>query len=246
MNIVLAAVAGTAVTGLISSAASGIASTASGVITGVYAIGQGVRWLTSSSPPPTMKETLDGLSAVREEVCQREEQLQRKMSEHRSRAQEFADKGQLREARLQITLRLLYDSQIKNIQKTMTAIESHLCALQNAELNRSVLVALHHSSRALGRRGYDEDAVDTMLERLDEQHEQTRDILDSINSAQNLDAASLDEAEIDAELQSMLPRQHSTTPQNGGSPPISKAAPAIVFPAVPTTPLPRLQAEASQ
>jgi len=167
-------------------------------------VGTGISWLTRRPALPPLQDTVDGLTSVRQAVCDREQQMQTKMNEHRERAKKYAEMGQMREARLQIRLRLLYDSQIQNTQKTMTAIESHLCALQAAELNRSVICALHESSRALGRRGYDDDQVDSMLERLDEQHEQTRDILDLI-TAPTLDAASLDDSDIDAELQSLLP-----------------------------------------
>ena len=207
------------------SAINGISATASGIATGFYAIGYGISWITTPTvPPPSMTETVEGLSAVRKAVTDRERELQEKMVEHRHKAKEYAESGQIREARLQIRLRMLYDSQVQNVQRTLTAIESHLCALQSAELNRSVLVALHDSSRALGRRGYDDDAVDDMLEKLDEQHTQTRDILDMINTP-SLDAASLDDSDIDAELQSLLPASSK------------QPAESISFPEVPQTPL---------
>ena len=196
------------------------------------AVGSTIAWFRiPSTPPPTMEDTLRALQSVRQAVADREQELQGKMVEHRNSAQEYADRGQMREARLQIRLRLLYDSQVQNVQRTLTAIESHLCAVQSAELNRSVVMALHDSSRALGRRGYDDDAVDSMLEKLDEQHEQTRDILDMINSP-TLDAASLDEADIDAELQSMVGTKPPTFPQKPAQPT------SIKLPIVPTTPLP--------
>jgi hypothetical protein len=228
MNVMLYIVAASAVSGV----THGVVTAASGIYSGVSALGRGLSWLTAPSvPPPSMKETVEALSAVRTAVTDREKELQEKMEEHREKSKAYAESGKLREARLQIRLRMLYDSQLQNVQRTITAIESHLCALQSAELNRSVLVALHDSSRALGRRGYEEDAVDDMLEKLDEQHAQTRDILDMINTP-SLDAASLDESDIDAELRSLLPAAATEAPQQNEYP-----ATMIQFPTVPDTPL---------
>lgn len=215
------------------SAVNGIAATVTGVTTGIYAVGRGLAWLTTPSvPPPSMHETVESLSSVRQAVAKREEELQAKMVEHRAKAKEYAENNQIREARLQIRLRLLYDSQVQNVQRTLTAIESHLCALQSAELNRSVLVALHDSSRALGHRGYDDGQVDDMLEKLDEQHAQTRDILDMINTP-TLDAASLDDADIDAELQALVPAKPASPLQFPQVP----QTPVVHLPKAPTTPL---------
>ena len=104
---------------------------------------------------------------------------------------------------MQIRLRLLYDEQIRRTQRTLTAIESHLLAIQQALLNREVVVALHEGSRALGHRNQDEDMVDDVLEQLDEQHDQTRNIM-SIIQENPPDVSELDDDAIENELQGMM------------------------------------------
>lgn len=164
----------------------------------------GVMWMrTPGSPPPTMEDTIQRLERVRESVNSREEALWQKMETHRKRAQEYAKQKKMREARMQIRLRLLYDEQIRRTQRTITAIESHLLAIQQALLNREVVVALHEGSRALGHRNEDEDMVDDVLEQLDEQHDQTRNIM-SIIQENPPDVSDLDDDAIENELQGMM------------------------------------------
>ena len=105
---------------------------------------------------------------------------------------------------MEIRLRLLYDNQVLAVQKILTAIESHLVAIQSASLNREVFLALHDSSRALGNGGIqDDDMVDDVLEKLDEQHDRSREIMNII-STQPLDATSLTDDDVDAELKMLM------------------------------------------
>ena len=173
----------------------------------VYGIAAGATGLVSITgslfarpkPPPPMEDTVNKLEHVRGTVVEREQRLWTKMEHHRDSAAEHANRGNLREAKMQIRLRMLYDGQIQNTQRTLTAIESHLVAIQSAVLNREVFLALHEGSRALGHRGHDDGAVDDVLAELDEQHDQTRAIMDIIQENPP-DAASLDEDAIDNEL----------------------------------------------
>ena len=126
---------------------------------------------------------------------------------------------------MQIRLRLLYDGQIRNTQRTLLAIESHLTAISSAVMNREVFLALHEGSCALGRRGHDEDVVDDVLDQLDEQHDQTRAIMDII--AENPpDAGALNDDDIETELRALMGETPAALPA------------AFVFPEVPTTSLP--------
>ena len=105
---------------------------------------------------------------------------------------------------MEIRLRLLYDNQVLAVQKTFTAIESHLVAIQSASLNREVFLALHDSSRALGKGSIqDDDMVDDVLDKLDEQHDRSREIMNII-STQPLDASSLTDDDVDAELKTLM------------------------------------------
>ena len=106
---------------------------------------------------------------------------------------------------------MLYDNQVMVVQQILTAIAGHLIAIQAASLNREVYLALHDSSRALG--SSDEDKVETILDKLDEQHGDTRNIMDMI-SMKPLDVSSIDEGDIDEELQKMLHDTSSTTSTN--------------------------------
>ena len=183
---------------------SALAVTVSGVRWIGAAAVSGVRWFGSpGSPPPTMEDTIQRLERVRENVNSREEAMWQKMETHRKRAQDYAKQKKMREARMQIRLRLLYDEQIRRTQRTTTAIESHLLAIQQALLNREVVVALHEGSRALGHRNEDEDMVDDVLEQLDEQHDQTRNIM-SIIQENPPDVSDLDDDTIENELQGMM------------------------------------------
>lgn len=153
---------------------------------------------------PSMEETIGRLENVRKQVCTREEILRKKMEHHRELAKKYATERQVREARMQIRLRLLYDSQVSSVQKTLTAIESHLIHLQSASLNREVFLALHDSSRALNGGGIqDEEMVDVVLEKLEDQHEQTQQIMDLINTVP-LDVNSLAEDDIENELKYLM------------------------------------------
>lgn len=205
--------AGTTIANGISVGASGVVSLASALFS------------RAEEPPPPMEDTVAKLESVRETVASREARLWEKMENHRERAANFAAGGKVREARMQIRLRQMYDGQIQNTQRTLTAIESHLVAIQSAVLNREVFLALHEGSRALGHRGHDEDAVDEVLESLDEQHDQTRAIMDIIQENPP-DASSLDDEAIESELAQLM------------APPAA-APEMLVLPPVPTTTLPR-------
>jgi hypothetical protein len=164
-------------------------SVGSTLIYGIAAGANGLASMTHSAsvslfsrpePPPPVEDTVAKLERVRETVVVRERRLWERMEQHREKAAENACVGRLREAKMEIRLRMLYDGQIQNAQRTLTAIESHLVAIQSAVLNREVFLALHEGSRALGHRGHDEDAVDDVLAELDEQHDRTRAIMDII------------------------------------------------------------------
>lgn len=165
----------------------------------------------ASDPAPTIEETIERLERVRQQVCDREKALRERMESHRDRALVFAEKKQVREARMEIRLRLLYDNQVLAVQKTLTAIESHLVAIQSASLNREVFLALHDSSRALGKGSIqDDDMVDDVLDKLDEQHDRSREIMNII-STQPLDASSLTDDDVDAELKTLMARKCDAT-----------------------------------
>ena len=191
-------------------------------------------WVTSwFDTPPTMEETIQRLESVREQVFQRESTLRETMEKHRRLASDYARRKQVREAKMQIRLRLLYDNQVMAVQKTLTAIESHLVAIQSANLNREVFLALHDSSRALGKGSLqDEDAVDDVLERLDEQHLQSQNIMDIINTSP-LDANTLTDDDVEKELQALM--QDDTE----NPPPLTPILPTVpqttVMPSVPIT-----------
>ena len=174
-------------------------------VSGVYALYYVNSWVRSwfASPSLTMEETIAQLECVREKVYQREKNLRERMEEHRSLAIEYAKKKQKREAKMQIRLRLLYDNQLVNVQKTLTAIESHVIAVQSASLNRDVFLALNDSSRALGDNIQDEDFVDDVLETLDEQTNNAQHIMELINS-KPLDISALEDHDIEDELKSLM------------------------------------------
>lgn len=170
----------------------------------IYGLYRTKDWINSFfQNNPSMDETIGRLENVREQVCKREEILRKKMEHHRALAKKYAKLRQVREARMEIRLRLLYDSQVSSVQKTLTAIESHLIHLQSASLNREVFLALHDSSRALNGGIQDEDMVDVVLEKLEDQHEQTQQIMDLINTVP-LDVNSLAEDDIENELNYLM------------------------------------------
>lgn len=190
-----------------------------------------VQWWHSGKAP-TMDETIDRLERVRLQVEAREQALRDKVDMHRAKALDFAKRHLKREARMQIRLRMLYDNQVVAVQRILTAIEGHLVCVQSASLNREVFLCLHDSSRALGSATTDDefDKVDDVLSTLDDQHDQTRQIMDMI-SARPLDVSSLDEDDIDKELDSML--QSSDVDTNAA--PASSSVQSIAFPEVPHT-----------
>jgi len=176
---------------------SRVGQAATGAVAWAYAA------FVTEVPQPTMEETIARLQRVRTQVNDREKDLWDKMEHHREQASVYAQKKQIREARMHIRLRLLYDGQILNTQKTTTAIESHLIAIQNAVMNREVFQALGEGSRALGIRGHDEDAVDEVIDRLDEQHDQTRVVMELLTENPP-DAAAVGDGDIESELKRLM------------------------------------------
>ena len=214
----------------LSAAISLLGRAANGALTWAYTA------FTTQVPQPTMEETIARLERVRTHVNEREKALWQKMEFHRDQATAYATKKQVREARMHIRLRLLYDGQIRNTQKTSTAIESHLIAIQNAVMNREVFQALGEGSRALGIRGHDEDAVDEVIDRLDEQHDQTRAVMELLTENPP-DAAALDESDIESELKRLMegPGVVRAAAAVASSPPTPEPACQLVFPTVPDT-----------
>ena len=167
------------------------------------------RWFQSwYTTTPTIEDTIVRLEHVRQQVSDREESLRQKLKAHHQNALQFAKQKQVREARVQIRLRLLYDRQVLSVQKILTAIESHLVAIQSALLNREVFLALHDSSKALGKGSIKDDAFADVLDRLDEQHSATQEIMDII-STQPLDCNALSDDDIDQELKNMMSSPHT-------------------------------------
>jgi len=192
-------------------------------------------WAAAPAPPLTMEETVTRLEAVQRDVSRRETELRDKIEEHRTKAGEYAAMpGRRREAKVQIRLKMLYDAQLQNTHRTLTAIASHLLAIEAAVLNRQVLSALHDGSRALGHRGTDEDAVEDLLDSLDEQHSTTASIMEIIQERPP-DAAALDDDAVEQELVAMIAGRPSEEV-------VPQTRTPIVFPEVPRT-APRVHAE---
>lgn len=208
-------------------------------VSGVYALYYVNSWVRSwfASPSLTMDETIAQLECVREKVYQREKNLREQMEEHRTLAIEYAKKKQTREAKMQIRLRLLYDNQLVNVQKTLTAIESHVIAVQSASLNRDVFLALNDSSRALGDNIQDEDFVDDVLETLDEQTNNAQHIMELINS-KPLDVSALEDDDIEHELKSLM----NIEEENVKTVTIENTATLPEFPMIPTLVKPKKEA----
>lgn len=208
-------------------------------VSGVYALYYVNSWVRSWFAPPslTMDETIAQLECVREKVYQREKNLREQMEEHRSLAIEYAKKKQTREAKMQIRLRLLYDNQLVNVQKTLTAIESHVIAVQSASLNRDVFLALNDSSRALGDNIQDEEFVDDVLETLDEQTNNAQHIMELINS-KPLDVSALEDDDIEHELKSLM----NIEEENVKTVTIENTATLPEFPMIPTLVKPKKEA----
>ena len=138
---------------------------------------------------------------------------------------------------MQIRLRLLYDNQLVNVQKTLTAIESHVIAVQSASLNRDVFLALNDSSRALGDNIQDEEFVDDVLETLDEQTNNAQHIMELINS-KPLDVSALEDDDIEHELKSLM----NIEEENVKTVTIENTATLPEFPMIPTLVKPKKEA----
>ena len=164
---------------------------------------------------PSIEDTITNLENVREEVVKREAQLQQQMEKHKENAKTFAKDKRLREAKVQIKLRMLYDNQIVNTQRILTAIESHLVAIQSASLNKQVFLVLHNSSKALGM-GTDEDQAEDVLDKLDEQHSQTKNIIDLLSTQES--SFDLDDDAVEQELKQLMEPEISHDEHDDGKP----------------------------
>lgn len=164
---------------------------------------------------PSIEDTIANLQNVREEVVKRESQLQQQMEKHKENAKMFAQDKRLREAKVQIKLRMLYDNQIVNTQRILTAIESHLVAIQSASLNKQVFLVLHNSSKALGM-GTDEDQAEDVLDKLDEQHSQTKNIIDLLSTQES--SFDLDDDAVEQELKQLMEPEVSHDEHDDGHP----------------------------
>lgn len=194
--------------------------------TTTYLVGGLTSWIRQRVP--TIEDTVQNLETIKGLVSSRENELRSKTQEHLSNAEIYAKDGKMHDARVQIRLKMLYENQLRHTQRTLTAISSHLVSLQSAELNRSVYLALNDSSRALGYRGHTEDSVDQVLERLDDAHAQTEEIMQLITTSPNDHV--FDESDIDAELERLVPAKHHTETQH-----IEKTT-AIQLPICPSDP----------
>jgi len=184
---------------------------------------------TTDEPPPSMEETVARLERVRDSMADRERKLWSTMESHREKAAEYAQQRKLREAKMHIRLRMLYDSQIARSQQTLTVIESHLLAIQSAVVNKEVFLALNAGSKALGGRSSSLDNVDEVMDALDEQHDTTREMMDIIQHTQTgVDASTLDDDAIENELSALM--GHNQGDSSGDL--------HIVLPVPPSDPLP--------
>ena len=108
---------------------------------------------------------------------------------------------------------MLYDNQIVNTQRILTAIESHLVAIQSASLNKQVFLVLHNSSKALGT---DEDQAEDVLDKLDEQHSQTKNIIDLLSTQES--SFDLDDDAVEQELKQLMEPEISHDEHDDGKP----------------------------
>ena len=149
-------------------------------------------------PPPgtTLTTCIDDLGTIRARVRATIESLQRQHDEHQANARAHAEAGRLAAARAEICLRHLYEQQLQSTRRTLTAVASHMLALDAAQLNREVVRVLRDGSACVGpvASAYD------VMGRLETQHDETESLLDLISER----PLAVDDAEVDDELEGML------------------------------------------
>tara|TARA_B110000090_G_scaffold82809_1_gene94257 strand:+ start:2147 stop:2824 length:678 start_codon:yes stop_codon:yes gene_type:complete len=205
-----------------------VAPTADTVLSAVYSTGFFLSSLTSYIYPArlTLEESIEQLLSVRESVRTREHQLREDITQHERRARECVETTLIREARMSIKFKLIYEAQLDRVQRTLTALETHLLTLQNAVLNRQVFTVLRCGNRALSP--IDEDMAENVVEDLHDLQERTNDILQLLSVS---DAVEADDDTVESEL-----RRMQSSDSEGVV--IVSESPQVFLPPVPTTTLP--------
>lgn len=132
------------------------------------------------SPSPTITENIENIMNLRENVQNRHEELMRQIQVHEKKIHEHLDSGNA--AKLYIRLKLIYENEVKKVRQTLTAIESHLLLLQNANLNKEIYTVMK-GANALPKEEDVEDVVDNMAEL----HEKTNDIMQILTNHDNIE-----------------------------------------------------------
>jgi hypothetical protein len=132
------------------------------------------------SPSPTITENIENIMNLRENVQNRHEELMRQIQVHEKKIHEHLDSGNA--AKLYIRLKLIYENEVKKVRQTLTAIESHLLLLQNANLNKEIYTVMK-GANVLPKEEDVEDVVDNMAEL----HEKTNDIMQILTNHDSIE-----------------------------------------------------------
>lgn len=151
--------------------------------------------------PPTA-HTIDGcledLAEIRSRISDKLAALQMKHDAHQASARDHAGAGRLAAARSDICLRQLYEQQLRSTRRTLTAVASHMLALDAARLNRDVVRVLRDGSDCVARApvGFAYDVMD----RLEDQHDETESLVDLMTER----PLAVADADVDEELAQLL------------------------------------------
>ena len=125
---------------------------------------------------PTITENIENILKLRETVQDRHQQLLHQIQKHEKKIHENLNCNDST-AKLYIRLKLIYENEVKKVRQTLTAIESHLLLLQNANLNKEIFSVMK-CANVLPKEEDVEDVVDDLAEL----HEKTNDIMQMLTT----------------------------------------------------------------
>mmetsp|Transcript_712 Transcript_712/g.1706 ORF Transcript_712/g.1706 Transcript_712/m.1706 type:complete len:230 (+) Transcript_712:259-948(+) len=174
---------------------------------------------TSSSKPPSTSSiggqgkadtlgALEKLDETLEMLTKRSSLLSKKIFEQKNKAMELTKAGNKRAALLSLKNKKLYETQLEQIENNILRIHEQKISLENQSTTIQTVTALQASTEASKQAFKDMniDKVDKVLDDINEQNDQMREINEAIGQPTGL-MANMDDDDLMAELEEMEAEQ---------------------------------------
>jgi len=155
------------------------------------------------APPVTSGEAIQKLRETEDMLLKKQDFLEKKIEQEVATARKNA-KTNKRAALQALKRKKRYDSQLQQIDGTMSTIEMQREALEGANTNTAVLTTMNDAAKALksANKGMDVDNVQEMMDDIAEQQDVAKEIADAIANPVAF-GQDFDEDELEAELDAL-------------------------------------------